>query len=365
MANNCLFEMRIHGDRDTALDFANRILGMGRVSSADVIPLTDLAEPAEIQVWGDCAWSLEAAFGIERDSDSEFRKEIGRLGLSVEAYSAEPGERFQEHYVFRDGKLEVAEETVYDEYHFGEDDHDLVAEVADELEVTADLLPLMTDPDQEFTVAFGGYQWEFNMEPAKPGATLDGLRERAVSLKQEANKVMSWPEFAEKAERLVAEFEPREQEAWNDEIHVFNPKERSVAGIWEGDSGWEIDRYQMNEHGDWDMDHDFCAFEYDEDGMACGEDCHKTSREAYEEAVSRYGDMPCPDAVFCLAEDEAKKSFKAQRERSHEERDKEPPDLHAKREEIAEEKERQGNQASRDTAALEQAGKQDGRHQGR
>lgn len=181
MANNCMYEMRVEGDPDNVRELEEKLAGLGRIYTADTRGDWRSAQRAGVSIEGDCAWSLETALGIELRPDSEFRREVARLGLTIEAYSSEPGIGFQEHYVLKGANLVVAEETPYREYWF-EDDEEIAEDVAEELGVEVGMLPLMAvGGPYDDTLAIGGYEWSFDGSgAAQPGPTLEELRAGAL-----------------------------------------------------------------------------------------------------------------------------------------------------------------------------------------
>ena len=144
MANLCSFMMVVVGNTEENinlfLDMMNQNgktwMGRGAEASIDNIEHEDGKYRAEISGW--CKWSVEAAMvdnaismrehpekwsGHGKDDDgNELRfitlyEACEELNLDMEVYSEEPGCEFQEHYLFRDGILELEETEHYEEVY--------------------------------------------------------------------------------------------------------------------------------------------------------------------------------------------------------------------------------------------------------
>lgn len=179
MANNCGFEMRITGpDKATALFFASEVEKMGRVYYAD--PYDEWGESGYVTVQGDCAWSLAAAFDLNRRGtgcSNTLEAEAARLGVSLEAYSEECGCGFNEHVVIRDGLLSVSECADWESRCLDDLDGDDLGKLREELGFASREELLATAEDGYLSL--GGYDWTY------PGEEQDA-RHGAVSQREEA-----------------------------------------------------------------------------------------------------------------------------------------------------------------------------------
>lgn len=90
MANNCFYMMHIKGDKNAIEEFVGMMKDgkMGRFFSVE----TEMDSDHEAIVSGDCAWSLSSAVllsGTNRLEEPAFLNKMRRLGLSIEAYTAD------------------------------------------------------------------------------------------------------------------------------------------------------------------------------------------------------------------------------------------------------------------------------------
>ncbi len=128
MANNCLFDMRITGKKKNVTELLTMMQrkgilykydGLGHIFSCDILDETpiEIAEDndvIEVDVCGDCAWSISSALIL--CGDRNLKSETKRLNLVVEAYSSEPGNGFQEHMLIDRGEMIVDECVDYEEH---------------------------------------------------------------------------------------------------------------------------------------------------------------------------------------------------------------------------------------------------------
>lgn len=178
MANICDFSMCVKGTHDDIEKFYNAMtqngnIYMGRGADAE-IQYEDEEGGAFIDGW--CKWSIQSAliddaismrnepdkwyFGDNIDkSNLEFITLIEacrKWNITMEVYSEETGCCFQEHYLIRNGDIELDECIDYYEYCLG--DFRTKEEAEKELEVT------ITDEewDNEGLISKGGFEdWEF------------------------------------------------------------------------------------------------------------------------------------------------------------------------------------------------------------
>lgn len=142
MANLCSFNMVVIGNKKENIDLFHNMMnqngttwmGRGAEVSIDNIDEEEGRYRAELSGW--CKWSVEAAMvsnAISMRTHPEIWSGHGKdehgndlrfitlyeackeLDLDMEVYSEEPGCEFQEHYLFKDGNLEVSECVHYTE----------------------------------------------------------------------------------------------------------------------------------------------------------------------------------------------------------------------------------------------------------
>lgn len=125
MANNCLFDMRISGKRENALELIKMMQwkgeyehnGLGRIFSCETPYKFEEYKDGygHIDVFGDCAWSVLCAM-MAGYREISLESETKRLNLVVEVYSSEPGCCFQEHFVIDRGCVLTSECVDYEEH---------------------------------------------------------------------------------------------------------------------------------------------------------------------------------------------------------------------------------------------------------
>lgn len=179
MANICDFSMCVKGAHDDIEKFYNAMsqngnIYMGRGADAE-IRYENENNVAFIDGW--CKWSIQSAM-IYNAISMRTKPDIWYLGdidknslefitlieaserwnLIIEAFSAEPGCEFQEHYIIRNGKVEVNDCVDYYEYYLG--DYNSKEEAERELEIT------ITDDEWNYEdyVQRGGFgDWDFEI----------------------------------------------------------------------------------------------------------------------------------------------------------------------------------------------------------
>ena len=179
MANLCSFSMNVKGSHENIEKFYNAMsqngtIYMGRGADAQ-IQYDDEDSMAFIDGW--CKWSIQSAlidnaismrnepdkwyFGENIDKTKlEFITliEAGeRWNLTMEVYSEECGCCFQEHYLIRDGIIEINECVDWNEYFL--DDYVTKEEAEAELEIT-----ITDDEWKEKYIERGGFkEWAFEI----------------------------------------------------------------------------------------------------------------------------------------------------------------------------------------------------------
>lgn len=164
MANNCYFEMKIAGPEKSVHECVKMLRhegpylngGLGRVFSFVVIDEPE-KDPATgniaIHGAGDCAWSIKSAiiewspFNLENVSE--------KLGLVIEAYSSEPGCRFQEHVLVNKGEFVAHGSVKYTEYWIEGATEDYIQEVLVENGLSREVLMSKLNDNGDYCV--GGF----------------------------------------------------------------------------------------------------------------------------------------------------------------------------------------------------------------
>lgn len=125
MANNCWYQMRIAGKKESVDQFMAMLSGkaptrLGRVFSVNKDePFTPYPGNRSIgyaDVSGDCAWSIRESMLPGSNPSVTLATEAKRLGLALEAYSSEPGNQFQEHVLINKGDILTFDCVDYEEH---------------------------------------------------------------------------------------------------------------------------------------------------------------------------------------------------------------------------------------------------------
>ena len=129
MPNYCYYEMKVVGNDDnideliSMMTYNHPTYHFHRVFEADVY---DRGEGYAL-ISGDVAWSIYSAMlcllgGCESTGkEYTFISNVSKLlHLEIEIFSSEPGEEFQEHYIFNNGKTVLSDRVDYIEYYFDE-----------------------------------------------------------------------------------------------------------------------------------------------------------------------------------------------------------------------------------------------------
>lgn len=168
MANNCHYELCIKGDENKVIELQQLLNSgeMGVWSCSDLIR-TETGFEAE----GDCGGSFYNSVDIE-DADSPFRSAVAKLGLDVEVYGQELGSDYEEHFVVKGDKLTVSETaSIIDLPIFDAD----CEEIARRCNASAGAVLKSLENSN---IRIGGYEWNFNFEPAYARKNDPVLQER-------------------------------------------------------------------------------------------------------------------------------------------------------------------------------------------
>ena len=148
MANLCDFSMMVTGNKENIDLFYNMMnqngtTWMGRGAEAEIVDVEEIDGKCRTEISGWCKWSVNASMvldAISMRTEPEIWSGHGydkngnklrlvtlfeackELDLDMEVYSEEPGCGFQEHYLFKDGNLEVSECVRYTEEYDEEKD---------------------------------------------------------------------------------------------------------------------------------------------------------------------------------------------------------------------------------------------------
>lgn len=217
MANNCFYMMHIKGDKNAIDEFVGMMKDgkMGRFFSVEA----EMDSDHEAIVSGDCAWSLSSAVlltGTKRLEEPAFLNKMRRLGLSIEAYTADEVAGFEEHFVFDKGVIAIKETTdlaTYAARNLSEKD---LQNIAKEHHATTDAVVASIDDE---VVQIGGYDWIFDGKPAI-AAVNAVLRERFLNfIEKEIMESETGMYFVENDAWLQDDgFSPAEVRAMADEL---------------------------------------------------------------------------------------------------------------------------------------------------
>lgn len=170
MANNCFYEMKIKGSRESCNKWLQRMKSYDEPSHFyrmfEVYVDDEYGTESEycMQLSGDCAWSLESccrASGYSNGIDL-FAENTEELNIVMEAYSTEPGIGFQEHYIYNNGQCEAEECVDYTELYWDKDDFPSFDDFKKEYNLEDDISE--DDLDEGEYIHQGGFEsWEFTI----------------------------------------------------------------------------------------------------------------------------------------------------------------------------------------------------------
>lgn len=170
MANVCMYDLKIAGREEAVQEFVDMLSGEGSFKGMGFGRVTSFErgdDPIEygpkgsglvaVTGYGDCCWSVKHSMKDAKPSGLEDICE--RLGLVVEIYSSEPGNRFQEHFLCDKGNLEIEDSVEYEEWHIdGMRPKDLM-ELAQDKHLSVEMLKARVNSIGDYTV--GGYGDQF------------------------------------------------------------------------------------------------------------------------------------------------------------------------------------------------------------
>lgn len=168
MANNCWYQMRIAGRKESVEQFIAMLSGeapirLGRVFSVNKDePFTPYPGNRSIgyaDISGDCAWSIRESMLPGNNPNCTLATEAKRLGLVVEGYSSEPGNQFQEHVLINKGDILTFDCVDYEEYFVEDMSEAQLAELCQDKGLTREELLSKANHNGDYTV--GGFGEDF------------------------------------------------------------------------------------------------------------------------------------------------------------------------------------------------------------
>ena len=168
MANNCWYQMRIAGQKESVDQFIDMLSGKGSVHLGRVFsvytdePFTPYPGNKGIgyaDVSGDCAWSIKESMLPGYNPSITLATEAKRLGLVVEAYLSEPGNKFQEHVLINKGDILTFDCVDYQEHYVENMSEKELAELCEKRGLTKEELLSLVNDNGDYTV--GGFGDDF------------------------------------------------------------------------------------------------------------------------------------------------------------------------------------------------------------
>ena len=168
MANNCWYQMRIAGKKESVDQFIAMLSGeapirLGRVFSVNTDePFTPYPGNRSIgyaDISGDCAWSIRESMLPGYNPSITLATEAKRLGLVVEGYSSEPGNCFQEHVLINKGDILTFDCVDYEEHCVEDMSEKELAELCEERGLTKEELLSLVNDNGDYAV--GGFGDDF------------------------------------------------------------------------------------------------------------------------------------------------------------------------------------------------------------
>ncbi len=142
MANNCYYEMKIKGLRSDCEEWVRRMKREGKSNDFCRIFSVDTFEEGTcdglyyMMLCGDCAWSLDTCCRASGYPGVDlFSINTKELNLTMEAYSEECGESFQEHYVYINGECVTDKCVDWKEYYWDKSDYKTFEEYKHDLDL--------------------------------------------------------------------------------------------------------------------------------------------------------------------------------------------------------------------------------------
>lgn len=188
MPNYCNYSMRVVGKETNVDEFINIIQTdyafddngkcsvdrhFWRVFEAEVTNENIKDDIKSVIIDGYCAWSVyscmfDGHLTYQHDhpdakaGGTTLQFESARLNLDIEVFSEEPGCAFMEHYLIRNGEIEI--DDCVDFFECCADDYETVEEMNDDLET--DITQEEFDYANEYCDGYvrrGGMEWDFEI----------------------------------------------------------------------------------------------------------------------------------------------------------------------------------------------------------
>lgn len=144
MPNLCSYTMRIKGKKDDVHEFHKRMKNydkpnhLWRIFESDIFNEHDYGDGIiSIDVFGDCAWSIETccrSSGYSNGIDL-FAVNSKELNLEIESWSDECGMCFQEHYLYKNGECLIDDCVEWTEVYYDEDEYESFEEFKKDNEI--------------------------------------------------------------------------------------------------------------------------------------------------------------------------------------------------------------------------------------
>lgn len=135
MANYCDFDIRISGQPEAVLEMASMLKVTDSFLNENALKrhfggvyYCDFEDYGIVMVGdglcyldggGSCAWSIQSSMREKLSGFSTLESESKRLGVMIEAYSSEPGFKFQEHVLISKGNVIIDDCVDYEEHYVG------------------------------------------------------------------------------------------------------------------------------------------------------------------------------------------------------------------------------------------------------
>ena len=188
MPNYCNYSMKVNGTKANVDEFIKIIQTdynfddngkcnvdrhFWRVFEADVTDEIIEDDFKSVIITGYCAWSVyscmfdgpntyQSHHPNPEDGGTTLPLESARLQLDIELFSEEPGCEFMEHYLIRNGEVEIDDCVEFSEYCT--DDYETVEEMNDDLEtdITQEEFNYANENCDGY-VRRGGLEWDFEI----------------------------------------------------------------------------------------------------------------------------------------------------------------------------------------------------------
>lgn len=171
MANHCYYDMKIKGFAWDCREWVRRMQNYNAPHHFFSIFSCDVYDEGEtddgdcyMQMFGDCAWSLDTCCRGKGYSGNEdlFSINTKELNLVMEVFSSEPGVGFQEHYLYDKGDCVEDQCEDYEEWFWDRTEY----ETFEQFKEGCDLPDSVTEDDLDDNSCYtvGGFgEWNFKI----------------------------------------------------------------------------------------------------------------------------------------------------------------------------------------------------------